>query len=120
GENGTIVLIGVLGADEDAYTMLRLGIEIPDVTRAEVMNHEAMRRQRVQRLLASGIIGEMHFEARGGKIKTVLVEEWFTRRLHSQQRKGWHQYDGRYDRPGATARQNRSASWHDFDTPTST
>ena len=53
GENGTIALIGALGADEDAHTMLRLGIEIPDVTATEVMNHEAMRWQRVQRLRRS-------------------------------------------------------------------
>src|SRR6266550_6607402 len=56
GENGTIALIGVPGADEDAHTMLRLGIEIPDVTTAEVMNHEAMRWQRVQRFFAGGVV----------------------------------------------------------------
>ena len=85
GENVTIALISIPGADERAYTMLRLGIEISDVTTAEVVNHEAMRWQRVQRLFPSGIVGEMHFEARGGQIKTVLVEEWFTRRFRSQQ-----------------------------------
>ena len=31
-----------------------------------------MRRQRVQRLFAGGIVGEMHLEARGGQIKAVL------------------------------------------------
>jgi hypothetical protein len=48
----------------------------------------------VQRLFAGGIVGEMHFEARGGQIKTVLVEKWFARQFHSQQREAWHQQDG--------------------------
>src|SRR6266480_7024887 len=59
-ENVPIVLIGVLGSDEDAHTVLRLGIEIADVTTAEVMNHEAMRWQRVHCLFAGVIVGKMH------------------------------------------------------------
>ena len=45
---------------------------------------DAMRWQRVQRLFAGGIVSEMHFEARGREIKTVLVEEGLARRFPSQ------------------------------------
>jgi hypothetical protein len=38
-----------------------------------------MRRQRLQRLLAGGVAGELRLEAGRGEIKTVLVEERLAR-----------------------------------------
>ena len=80
-KNPKIVLISVLGSDEDAHTVLRLGIEKADVTTGEVMNHEAMRWQRLHCLFAGGVVGKMHVEARRGQVKAVLVEEGLARWL---------------------------------------
>jgi hypothetical protein len=96
-KNLEIVLISVLGSDEDAYTVLRLGIEIADVTTAEVVNHEAMWWERVHCLFAGGIVGEMNFEARRGQIETVLVEEGLARWFEGKQGRALHKHAGWQD-----------------------
>ena len=96
-KNPKIVLISVLGSDEDAHTVLRLGIEIADVATAEVMNHEAMRWQRVHCLFAGVVVGKMHFEARRRQIETVLVEEGLARWLQGKQGRALEKQASRKD-----------------------
>jgi hypothetical protein len=54
-EDVAVILIVRLRADEDADTVVRLGIKIAQII-AEAMNDEAMRRQRAQRLLAGLVV----------------------------------------------------------------
>src|SRR5882757_7045891 len=79
-ENVAIILVVRFGADEDADAVDRFGIEIADVA-AVLVDHEAVRRQRVQRLLPRLIIGDLDTEAGRRQQKTVLVEERFARHL---------------------------------------
>ena len=87
-QDGAVVLVGVLAADEDADAMLRLGVEIAHVAAGEVVDDEAVRRQRVQRLLAGGVVGDLYLKAGRGEIKTVLVEEGLARRLQRREQRG--------------------------------
>ena len=90
GEDIAIILVVRLRADEDADAVVRLGIEIAHVV-AGAMNHEAMRRQRVQRLLARFVIGDLDAEAGRREIKTVLVEERLARRFQRHEQRGAQQ-----------------------------
>jgi hypothetical protein len=45
------------------------------------VDHEAMRRQRGEGLLAGRVVGDLDAETGGGEIKTVLVEERLAGRL---------------------------------------
>jgi len=62
-QNAAVTLIGVLGTNEDAHAVMRLGIKITDVPTAEVVDYEAVRWQRVDCLLAGGIVGKVHLES---------------------------------------------------------
>src|SRR5450631_1288356 len=64
-EDATIVLIRIFGANENAYAVLRLGIKVTDIAATKIMNYEAVRRQRMERLFPGGIVGEMYLEAGG-------------------------------------------------------
>lgn len=89
-----VVQVGVLGPDEDADAVLRLGVEIADVAAGEVVDDEAVRRQRVQRLLAGGIVGELRLETGRGEIEAVLVEEGLARRLQGREQRDAEQQHG--------------------------
>ena len=96
GEDSAIILIIGLGADEDADAVVRLGIEIAHLV-AVFVNHEAVRRQRVHRLLARGIVGDLDPESGRRQIETVLVEKWLARRFQRRQQRGAQQQCDRRD-----------------------
>src|SRR5581483_8980334 len=70
-----VSIVGLLGADEDADAMLRLGIIVAQGLAGSVRD-EAVCRQRMQRLLPRGIVGDLNMKAGGRQIKAVLLQGW--------------------------------------------
>jgi hypothetical protein len=92
--------MGLLGADEDADAMLRVGIKITHGF-ANPVYHEAVRRQRAQRFFPSRIVGNLDTKTGGRQIKAVLFQGQLAWRLRSgqaesakQQHNGWKQAQG--------------------------
>ena len=83
-----------MGADEDADAMLRLGVKIAQGFAVPVY-YETVRGQRMQRSLASGIVGDLNTKTGGGQIKTILFKGWPALRLDSVRDGGARQqHDG--------------------------
>jgi hypothetical protein len=64
----------LLGADEDADAMLRLGVKIAQGF-ADPVYYEAVRGQRMQRFLASGIVGDLNTKTGGEQIKLFFSRD---------------------------------------------
>ena len=83
--------------------MLRLGVKVAQGF-ANPVYYEAVRRQRMQRFLPSGIVGDLNTKTGGRQIKTVLFKGWPAWRLDSVHTAGAkQQYDGRKQAQGPEA-----------------
>jgi hypothetical protein len=72
-EDLAVIVIGLLGTDEDTDAMLRFGIRITQAV-ANPICHEAVGRQRTQCFLPRRIVGKLDAKTGGRQIKTVLFQ----------------------------------------------